>query len=100
MLVRERLAIGVIAATSMAFACSSNPPRDINFGSDVGSEFTPPDVGVRKDVQVDVQVVDVQVDVQVEESGSPVDNGGGEVALDASPDASVSDLDASIGGGK
>jgi hypothetical protein len=87
MLVRERLAIGVIAATWMGLACSSTPPRDINYGSDVGAEFTPPDVGARKDVQV-------------EESGTSVDNGGGEVALDASPDASVADLDASIGGSK
>jgi len=87
MLVRQRLAIGVIAAALTAFACSSNPPRDINFGSDVGSDFTPPDVGARKDVQV-------------EESGNSVDNGGGEVALDASPDASVADFDASIGGSK
>jgi hypothetical protein len=87
MLVRKGLAIGVIAAMWMGLACSSTPPRDINYGSDVGSGFTPPDVGARKDVQV-------------EESGSSVDNAGGEVALDASPDASVADLDASIGASK
>ncbi len=85
MLVRKGLAIGVIAATWLGLACSSTPPRDINYGTDVGADFTPPDVGAPKDVQV-------------EESGNSVDSGGDEVALDASPDAAASDLDSSIGG--
>jgi hypothetical protein len=91
MLVRQGLAIGVIAATWMALACSENPPRDINYGSDVGWDFTPPDVGAREDVQVDVQV---------EESGSSVDGSVDDAAPDASPDAALSDLDASTGGSK
>jgi hypothetical protein len=85
MSVRERLPGCVVAATLMLFGCSAGHPRDINLDTDVGVGFVPPDAGSPKDGLV-------------EESGTSVDENGGETSVDESKDAVVPDLDASIDG--
>jgi len=97
MLVRQKLALGV-ATFAMALAvagCSSNHPRDINYGNDTGVGFTPPDVA-----PVDGQAIDAQaVDGQVEETDNSADAGENDVSVGGSPDAAVPSPDASTDGG-
>jgi hypothetical protein len=90
MLVRQKLTIGVssFVMTLMLSGCSPDQPRDINYGTDVGVGFFPPDAGAFKDVPV-------------EESGHSADVEGSEVSqlsVDESQETVTTDLDASIDG--
>jgi hypothetical protein len=90
---RARLASSVAifaAAGLMALpGCSSNSPRDLNLGTDVGVGFKPPDAA-----GADGTVADATV----EESGNSVDSISDEVSIDESQDEAMSDLDAAIDG--
>lgn len=102
MLLRQRLAIGVAALATAAWpmlpGCSSSNPRDINYGTDVGVGFVPPDSSVGDDA-----------DVSIEETGTSVDAGNDDIVpgdidaeiLDQSTadlDLDTSDIDTSIDG--
>jgi hypothetical protein len=105
MLVRERLAISAaalaLALGGLLSGCSSDNPRDINYGTDVAINFVPPDASVTNDG-----------DALAAESGNPVDGVGVEVAevagaasgrdevgalVDSMVDSAL-DVDAAIGG--
>jgi hypothetical protein len=82
MSVGRSLAIGSAAVALMLLGCSSSQPRDINYGTDVGLDFTPPDGGSPKDALT-------------QESGASVDSSVGEVGVDESQDFAPPDFDAS-----
>ena len=65
----------------MLLGCSSGQPRDVNYGTDVALDFTPPDGGSPNDGLA-------------QETGSSVDSNGGEIGVDESQDSAVSDFDA------
>jgi hypothetical protein len=96
MLVRNKLtgsvAILAVAGLMMLSGCSSNNPRDLNIGTDVGVGFVPPDASAGSDADVLV------VDTTVEESGNSADSSSVEVSIDESQDEAASDLDASVDG--
>jgi hypothetical protein len=95
MLVREKLAISVaVLAAALLWVvpgCSTNNPRDINYGTDVGLDFIPPDSGAT-----------VDGGATAEESDNSVDGGGVDVSVEVSGDGlqdeAISDLDAAIDG--
>jgi hypothetical protein len=82
MSVGRSLAIGSAAAALMLLGCSSSQPRDINYGTDVGLDFTPPDGGSLKDGLA-------------QESGGSVDGSLNEAGVDESQDSALSDFDVS-----
>lgn len=90
---RAKLAIGIVpVAMAVLFglvnACSSNNPRDLNWGTDVAADFVPPDASA--------------VDAQTEESGTSVDGmSNGQEDADISVDSMVdsdTEVDAPIDG--
>jgi hypothetical protein len=86
---RERLAssVAILAAAALMTlpGCSSDPPRDIRWGTDADVDFIPPDSGIT-------------LDATVEESGNSVDSTNVEVSNDGSHSEAVSDLDTAIDG--
>jgi hypothetical protein len=55
------LVLAVVAGSTVAISCGSSPPRDINFGSEAGADFIPPqpdmgsgDAGQSADAGTDV----------------------------------------------
>ena len=85
---RARLAgsIAIFAAAGVMFlpGCSSDSPRDLNWGTDVGLDFIPPDAS--------------SSDATVGESGGSVDSNNGAVSVDGSQDEVGFDLGATIDG--
>jgi hypothetical protein len=83
----QKLTLGV-ATFAMALvlaACSSNHPRDIQYGTDADVDFTPPDVSPA-------------IDGTGEDSGNSVDADQDEAMVDGSQDAASAAPNASIDG--
>lgn len=105
MLVRERLAISVaILAAAVLLAlpgCSTNNPRDINYGTDVALDFTPPDAAPKKDATA-IEVSGNSVDGSDLDAGVSHDSDMAEALTEVSVDGlqaeTVSDPDAAIPG--
>jgi hypothetical protein len=92
------VAIFAAAGSLLALpACSSNSPRDINWGTDVGVGFEPPDTGAVGD-RPDTTTTNTTIDATVEDSEDSADSISGEVSIDESQDEAVFDLDAAIDG--
>jgi hypothetical protein len=60
-----------VAAGLLLPACSSSGPRDMNYGTDAGLGFVPPDVGPRPDVAPAAKDTALE---QAADAGGPVDS--------------------------
>jgi hypothetical protein len=105
MLVRDRLAISVAILAAAALwalpGCSTNNPRDVNYGTDVALDFIPPDAAAKKDAAA-VEVSGNSVDGSDLDGGVSQDSQMAEALTEVSVDGlqveSVSDSDAAIAG--
>lgn len=106
MLVRERLAISVAVLAAAVLpvlpGCSSSNPRDVNYGTDVGLDFVPPDAAPMNDGTTEVEESGYSVDAGVEDATASQDSEMAEVltqvSADVLQDETGSDLDAAIAG--
>ncbi len=106
MLVRERLAISVaILAAAVLWVlpgCSTNNPRDVNYGTDVALDFVPPDAAPKKDGTTSVEESGNSVDGGDDDAGVSQDSEMAEALTEVSVDGlqagTVSDPDAAIAG--
>jgi hypothetical protein len=99
MLLRPKLAsLSAALVTSAALllsGCTSSKPRDINYGTDVGLGFVPPDVAPKTTTYDAATEAGIAVD-----STSAVDGGVLDAVLDAALDAVLDavSIDAAING--
>jgi hypothetical protein len=95
MLLRPKLAglfsALVASATLLLWGCSSSSPRDINYGTDVGVGFVPPDVSA---TSPDIAAPDATV---VETGGTYDSDEADEAEADEAIDAKVSTVSADGG---
>lgn len=96
MSVRERLLGSAMVATLWVMAgCSASNPRDINYGTDVGADFVPPEAGVAGDAGADLD--GGVADVEVQEADDSAETTDGTDSIDAPAEAPGSVPDATVG---
>jgi hypothetical protein len=81
MLAKPKLAgplAALLAASALLFsACSSSHPRDINYGTDAGLDFVPPDGGASPSIDTS-GTIDGSVGSEAGASNAPASNDSGD----------------------